>query len=231
MPDVRISAAKVESIEPPAAPRRQRFMSLALALSLLAVTGAEPAGAPPPPPDYDQKYLSVEDELVVVDGDSSKVHRIYQGKYKKSLAEDQFYRLVGKPELADFVVRRERLKLGLVVGGLAAVVVGSVILVKAINAGCERDIDDPLFGECVQMNAARNRNPAGGLLLFFGGTGAALAGLIVNSHPAGPEEMRRLADEYNRSLATGARAERRFRLQPIPYAGPGGGGLVLRGAF
>jgi hypothetical protein len=218
-------------------------MNPALALSLIAAMGTEPelqGLSPQAVAEYEQKYLSVADELTVSGGDSSRIVRIYQGKYLKRIGEDDFYRLVGQTERADWINRRHRLQAGLFIGGLAATAVGVITSISAMNDGCERDIRDPLFGECVEMNAARIRNgpPVVGTVLFFGGIGVAFSSLFFTPRPDPPEEMRRLADEHNRALRsrlTGApaRAERprALQLQTLPYATSSGGGLLLRGAF
>jgi hypothetical protein len=217
-------------------------MNLSLALSLLAATGAAPEVvglSPQAQAEYDQKYLSVADELEVRHGNSSMTHQVYQGKYRKPITEEDFYRLVGVPQHAEFIQRRRLWQTGLLIGGLAAMAVGTAISVSALSGGCDRDVSDPLFGECVRADVARDRNPASGTVFFLGGAGLALSAVFLNGHAAPPEEMRRLADEYNRALRTRLTAGRptgpkdhpAFQLQALPYAAPGGLGMVLRGAF
>jgi hypothetical protein len=66
------------------------------------------------------------------------------------------------------------------------------------------------------------------------GFGAFITAGLINGHPATPSEMRRLADEHNTELRrrlSEAGALRASRVELAPYAGAGGGGLLLRGSF
>jgi hypothetical protein len=214
-------------------------MHLSLALCLVAAGGAAPAPeveglSAEARAEYEQKYLDVGDQMAA-DGDSSTRYRVYQGKYRKSITEADFYRLVGRPDHADFAKRRYQLQGGLVIGGVVVLAVATFMGFLATLDHCERAVNDPLYGECVQMNRTQDRNRIVRVALLLGGGGLAMSALLVNPHPAPPEEMRRLADEYNRALRnrlTAGREKRSgLRLQAVPYAAPGGGGLVLRGAF
>ena len=75
------------------------------------------------------------------------------------------------------------------------------------------------------------------IAVAVGGAALAFSSVFVNNHPVSAPEMRRLADEYNTALRRRlsepprADAQTRIRVVASPYAGRGGGGLVLRASF
>src|SRR5688572_24267110 len=96
--------------------------------------------------EYQLHYLSVDDGLVGTSGESRTTLQLHRGKYRAPLGPSEFFRVVGRPDHAEFHDRRVKLKLGLMAAGLAAVTVGTIIQVQAITArSCERQVDDPRF--------------------------------------------------------------------------------------
>lgn len=190
--------------------------------------------------EYLEKYFAVGDQLVItVTPHHAKVDtsfQIYRGKYRKKIDEDDFFREVGRPDLAESYVNRRILKWGLVGGGLAIVIGG--IALGASKAGCSVSPGDPRFVDLCVNNDSPLIIAATGFVV--GGALAAGGAFLVNPHPVEADEIRRLADDYNGALRRklssppGPRSlpgEDLVTFDVIPTASSKGGGLLLRIAF
>src|SRR3954470_17492715 len=72
--------------------------------------------------EYESKYVTVGDAVVVVVNDNlatlTNTYELYQGNYREKLDEDAFFDLAGRADLAKWYRDRRHLKIGLYVGGL-----------------------------------------------------------------------------------------------------------------
>jgi hypothetical protein len=151
------------------------------------------------------------------------------------LGVEDFFRLVGRADLASTYSTRNAVRLGLGLGGAAVVLAGGVTLFTPF-AQTPCHIDDPQFaygcGQQYKKFAILGISGLAGLALVT-------SGLFINPLPVEPEMMRRLADGYNaelrRKLSSAATSvadhpsELTFGM--TAYLAPGGGGLALTGTF
>jgi len=172
---------------------------------------------------------------VVGHGSVSTGHsfEVYLGKYRSTVKEDDFFRLVGRNDLASSYDNRSAARLGLAMGAVA-IVVGTALY--SVLASCDRSLSDPRFtDDCVKDHTKMYVGVIGGsvaVAMMFGG-------YMIDPHPVDAPEMRRLADEYNQGLrrslaapnAAGAASAIVRSLSLQPYGGPQGGGLSLSARF
>jgi len=188
--------------------------------------------------EYLQKYLSVGEGIeIAVAGSYVKVeptYTVYQGRYRKKLDEDVFYKLVDRTDLVRAYEGRRALRVGMVVAGVAAFVGGLAYGISEMG-GCNRSPGDPLFeSECVHRTA-----PVAAGVIILGGVALGTAAFFISPHPAEPHDMRRLADEYNQGLrrklgsppAKPTITADRATTVVLPFASPRGGGLALSATF
>ncbi len=198
--------------------------------------------------EYLSKYFAVGDRLVVTAIGShatlSNDHVIYQGRYRKRVDEEDFFREVGRNDLAESCQNRRIARWGLFGAG-GAVVLGTAVYAIASatsSDGCNVPTSDPNFSEaCVDRpGRALQRGVTTALIGAAVGGGLILGGLFANPHPVEVDEVRRLADEYNvalrRKLATPAtptptRDHTHLTFYIAPGAGSTARGLTLGVAF
>jgi hypothetical protein len=201
-----------------------------------SATPAPPAPPAAPQGDFDQKFIGF-DDYGVIDPDTGqfrKVTELYEGKYKKSLAPLDFYRLVGREDLAQEYQRRDARRT-LLMGAGAVVALGALAASTAIlfagqpeqctvATGFPTPGDFAAFSACVSRSSDEARSAhitaaavgAGGLVL--GGV-LLLAGAATDPNPVDLPQMRALADQYNQKLKTGMRV--------VPFASPSEAGVAL----
>lgn len=117
-----------------------------------------------------------------------------KGKFGARLSPDQFYREVGKPDLADeYSSRKTRAKVGGVLGWtgvLAAPIAASWWMTAAlVNSGADKE---------------NQRSTTGPALATVSSLALAIAGFSMrpsNLHPIGQARMRELAEKHNKELA------------------------------
>lgn len=180
--------------------------------------------------EYLEKYFTVGDEYGLAGSGHAvwltKHHPIYQGKYRKQVAEDEFFRQVGRDDLARSYQNRKMGKIVLIGGGMATTVLG---ILSGFGTNCAVESDS--FESCV----ASKRN----VVFATAGLGIALStvGILVNTHPAPPEEIRRMADEYNDALrdrlatpppTTATAPSLEVEVSPMVLRGGGGIAVGLR---
>ena len=183
--------------------------------------------------EYEEKYLSVRDTVTVSEGKSQSSYELGRGKYRNPITEEEFLRVVGRSADADFYQRRHGLRMKLGIGGLAIGLVGGAV--GLIMSMCDRSLGDPRFApDCVHDHSGAYVLGASG----FVGVGLLWSAFFINPHPFDPPGLRRLADEYNRSLrlrlsgaSAAGRAPRRPWITARPYVVGRGGGLLVGGAF
>ncbi len=190
--------------------------------------------------EYLSKYFSVGDRLVLTTGHHyaslSTDYVVYQGRYRKEVDEGAFYREVGRNDLAEIYRSRRATRLGLFIAG-GAVVIGSMAyaISTATSDSCNVPPGDPSFAEkCVDgPGSAVERRVAAGIVGAVVGGGLIFAGAAVNPHPVQPDEMRRLADEYNvsrrRRLATPAKPKPMHDDSTLTFFIAPGAGATARG--
>jgi len=133
-----------------------------------------------------------------------------QGKYHRALEVPEFYRILGRNDLASAYEERRTFKIVLGVGGLAG-----------FGAGIAMAINDPSDAAVVVCSA---------------GLGVALLGLILpNANGLEPAELRESVDRYNgnlrKKLQLSVAPAPRPRLVWSPVVSATGGGLAVAGSF
>jgi hypothetical protein len=177
--------------------------------------------------EFLQKYFSVgdEDALSPTYQNTSLDSRptIYQGKYHQEITQPDFFRQVGRDDLAQEYARRRTRKVMFIGGGIAVGVAG---LVAGLSGSCSVNNAQTCIANKQTILA----------LSAVAGAGIATIGILVKTSPAGPEEIRRLADQYNEGLrrrlatpppATEASAPE-IEVQPLLLRGGAGVAIGLR---
>jgi hypothetical protein len=132
-------------------------------------------------------YIDFEEMVVLRDGVKMSQHSIpYRGDQHERIGWDEFYRTVGRKDLADRMTRDTWTRLGLALGAVV-VGLGSFAIAAPIGLG--------------------GAGPVALIIIGVGLTGAlVMAGIAAFAIPAMPVTMlenRKLADEYNQKLARG----------------------------
>jgi uncharacterized caspase-like protein len=149
----------------------------------------------------------------------------FQGKWRKPLSPQEFYRVVGREDLADAYGRRQSTRYRVMGTGIVLSLAGLVVTGYAYNGG-DPDMSIAGLGSAVTL---------AGLGLFAYGR------WWMNPHPVSVREAHDLAIQYNESLeaaldAEGQQASRRgsssgARIGIVPSLTGGGAGLALVGTF
>ena len=192
---------------------------------------AEPAKAASTQEEYEEHFIGF-DELAAIDPETGVLYRVtepYEGKYKKPLAAADFYRRVGRDDLAQEYVSRAARRNTLIAAGaivaLATVTAGIVIAVENQPGPCPQS-SFAAFSACAsaQSDQARSALLTATLVgvsgALIGGT-LVLAGALTNPHPVDPSRMRELADRYNVQL------RKQLGMQVLPLVTPDRAGLAL----
>ncbi|HSP78764.1 MAG TPA: hypothetical protein VLQ93_09560 [Myxococcaceae bacterium] len=210
----------------------------------------------PATPDADPRELYALrhigfDELVAVQAGTQAVvsQRTvpYEGKYKKPLSGDSFYRKVGREDLVQAYGQKmnTKLLLGVVGGGAAA---GGLLMATTSPIPKVEDCDffSPDFDACRQRNDQRHderfATTLTGLGISTAGIGLLTVALLLDPHPVTASEARELADKYNKQLAAELGLSEDGSPTPppkpsviqahlTPVVGPGVAGLQLGGTF
>jgi len=203
---------------------------LASSLSI-APAHAEESTAAASQEDYDRHFIGF-DDWSVLDLHSRSVYRVsepYEGKDRVPLAPTDFYRKVGREDLAQEYELRENRRSALMATGTAIAVGGltamAVIAIAGQPGGCsQQSFAD--FSSCVSDQGAQARDTmiTAGLVGLGGaviGGLFCLAGSGIDPNPVGPAVMHDLAERHNQDL------KRRLGLSVAPVAAPGRAGLAL----
>jgi hypothetical protein len=212
-----------------------RVMVLAIAGTIAGGVRAEPANPASSQDDYDERFIGF-DELGVFDPHSGALYKLtlpYQGKERKPLTEPEFYRLIGREDLADEYGARDARRKMLIGAGalvaLGAVAAGAIIGIQSQPGLCT-DADFAAFNACVSRHSDEAHSgmvtgvavAAGGLLV---GGALVLAGALTNPHPLDAVQMRALADGYNRQL------KQKVGVRLVPLVTPDTAGVALSLSF
>ncbi len=199
---------------------------------------------------YEQRHIGF-DELVAVSMRTGMVMTQwtvpYEGKYKKPLEGDAFYKKVGREDLVTAYQEKMSTKTAIGVLGGAAIVGGGILAIANLSGPREDcDVFSNDFSGCMERNRQRlNERMTTSLVgmgVAAGGVGLLTAAIYINPHPVTPSEARALADGYNEKLKVelglsdeGAPAQKPahpvIQARITPAVGPGGAGLVLSGTF
>jgi hypothetical protein len=191
---------------------------------------------------FDDTFIWFQDFLVVNQYGAVGGGAIaYQGRSKRVLDPQQFYRAVGRDDLADRYTTRRNVRVGVILGGTALSLAALVYGVTGDSCdypydGGAGELDD--YYRC--EDDSRNRL-VWGVGVSMVGTLAATVAWLVPSHPVSLSSRRRLAIDHNARLRSQLGLDSEYmprlfkaRLTDVritPYAAPGGGGLVLGGRF
>lgn len=207
-----------------------------------------------PVEQYEQQYIGFDDVIAVRATTGTVVSQTtipYEGKYKKPLEGDAFYKKLGRADLVQAYEGKVALKTVLGILGGGALVGGAIYGITSLNA---KDEDcSQYFGDyashsaCFDRNLARGDQQRGafvaGLGISAAGIGVLAAAILINPHPVTPSEARELADGYNKKLKTDlglaedgtpiSPPERPAAIQArfSPVFRPDGAGLLLSGTF
>jgi hypothetical protein len=182
-------------------------MRTALALLLISslATPALAQQAPDPRAQFEEQVLGFEDTVIFNAYNGNIINRYsdpVEGTYRRPLKWGEFYRRVGRSDLASKWSSRRATKIALIVGGVALVLGGF----GAIAAGVV--VNDASFKQCLDAHPGAycpNTSDVGGYAaggaLLGAGFISTLVGIILPKQPAEPWETRQLADHYNHELA------------------------------
>ena len=208
------------------------MLAVALAGSMGPAARAEPPTPPISQEDYEKQFIWFE-QFGAIDPRTGRVYEAtmaYEGKYRKLLEGAEFYRRVGREDLAQqYVSREERRQALMATGGVIAL--GSLVatfMIAANRASADPcDVRSPGFAQCVAAHSADSRSSVataaavgigGGLV----GGALLLAGAGTNPHPVDVAQMRELADGYNQRL------KQRVSVVPLSTADKAGLALDVR---
>lgn len=188
--------------------------------------------------EYDRLFIDFDLWMAVSgSGAVSTWAEPHQGKYRKPLPGAEFYRAVGREDLAKSYENRRNTKILVTVLGTAVCLGGLIYALQGAGT-----VDYSAYN-ADQLQAANDGKLTTGLVLMtIGGLVAPLPWLF-SSHPVDAPEARRLADEYNQRLKarlglaqeeSGSVSRQRaasVEVMAIPFARRNGGGLALVGTF
>jgi hypothetical protein len=204
-------------------------------------------GPPSARQQYDEQYLDFEDGSVVgasgrggpIEEGSRPVH----GKHGRLLDDEEFYRMVERPDLVSRYQKRRWVRNGLmVVGGLT--IVGASAAAIGILASSRPCVSGGDGMGCLATGLERLGNSADIALIGGGvGLGLFLMGVLMNPQPIEPGEARGLAGGFNQRLRTKLKLEQadsasggagRQAFPPLSvgfFASHASGGVVLSAHF
>jgi hypothetical protein len=143
-----------------------------------------------------------------------------------------FYRLIGRPDLADQYEHRRSVKTGFRVAGGITLGVGVVwglldLAATAFVGGAQAVLCPPASGSGAN-SGCQNGPSASGVpwLVALGGLGMLVVPSFVSTDPLSPAERRALLD-----VPAGPRGQPAMSVSIAPAPAPGGGSLLLGGRF
>lgn len=195
---------------------------------------------------YQEEAIGFGDEyeLMVTSNSASLTRRwtVHRGELHEPLSPTDFYRTVGRPDLADEYDQRRNIKIGAIVGTVIFSAVSVGLLYKGLDL--QSCLDDPFANgdDCADEHASADRYLTGGYVtLALAAVGSGVwAYYYYRPHPISEGEAKRLGAEHNRALrirlglpvAHAPRGDRaRVEVGVAPYVAPNGGGLSLAATF
>ena len=198
---------------------------------------------------YARQELGIEEFSGVTDDGGTYSYAVPTlGKYHEPLASDDFYRRVGREDLAAQYDAANRVRVG-VIASSVVVTLGSLAvgMVYAFQSAPSCNPAASNFMGCLDAQSDfEATHVRDGVLLSVGGslvgTGLMLAGLLDDPEPVSLAQRRELADEHNQKLRQelglpvdpSARADAPAsgpELAVAPLLSPTGGGVALSGIF
>jgi hypothetical protein len=211
-------------------------MKLAVALVLWssAAAHAEPPGETDPHDLAEARYQHVR---LRVDPDDDTAHHFaaYRGIEADPMGSQDFYREVGRPDLALAHHGRRVLANASLVGGIALYGLTTYELIRFADRAPDFGACDPLISSskyqaCFDGAEAKAKRDADAHAwpLFGSAVGMVAAFTIatwmyVRPEPVTEGEARSLAEQHNRDV--------RYRMGLVPYVDDGGGGVTVTGAW
>jgi hypothetical protein len=130
-------------------------MKTAIALGLLLAGDAH--AAEPAQEQYDRQYIGFDDLWATTRSGTQRWVEPYLGKYKVPLSTPDFYRRVGRADLADAYESRATRSTALIVAGgvvtAGAVIAGVVVAAQSQRANC--NVSSPDFAQCASASSAQ----------------------------------------------------------------------------
>ncbi|WP_284666442.1 hypothetical protein [Myxococcus sp. SDU36] len=170
----------------------------------------------------------------------------YEGKFKKPLKGEAFYRKLGRDDLLAEYQARSTMNLTLKLVGGVATVGGLTYVIAAAASLPDYCPSGPDFASCTRRKSAaeermRTKFWVGSSVSMIG-AGLLMWGVLRDPHPITPSEARELADGHNKrlrqelGLTGGPTPAPRARPNVIqarvtPVLGPHTGGLMVEGTF
>lgn len=193
--------------------------------------GAEPGSPEEREAAYEKSYLHFGLGTPAVGAGVATSYRVYRGRFAQVVGAEDFYRIVGRQDLADKYRGRKKTRRNMFIGSVA--LVAGVVVSELLRRDCSGE------GSSIQealddLNSCRTRFRVASVVMGLGGVGLGVGGLVLEPHPVSKAEVRELADSYNRGLrsrlglAEGVArrpAEPRLRLEL--FVDRGGGGLAF----
>ena len=183
--------------------------------------------------EYDRHFIGFEN-FVAVDPKTGAVRRateVYEGRYRKPIEGADFYRKVGREDLAqEYALRAGRQSTLRIAGGviaLSAFVASAIIVANSMSADpCDVNSPFPDFARCASERASQARSgvTTAAIVGISGGlVGGALliAAAVTDPNPVDASQMRELADQYNRQL------KQKLGVSVVPLASPDRAGFAL----
>lgn len=212
-----------------------RRIPITVVLLTATAARADPPGLTDPGPIAEARFHHL--ALHVVDGDTGGPRRfdVQRGDDAEPIDTEDFYREVGRPDLAAAHHGRHVLAIASVVGGIGLFGLSTYYLIRFVDrmpdlGACDAYLSSPQFGPCLDTAHARAEADADGATWPMIGTavGSAIAFGVAIWYFARPEpisidDARRLAGDHDRDL--------RYRLGLVPYVDDRGGGLSVTGAW
>ena len=138
-------------------------------------------------------------DRVPADGDDGGPWQVYRGGADQEIEAPEFYRALGRDDLADRYRMRQRLMIGGFAAGTVAFVVAGVLNIRTDDLRACDGMPPGVFDACVHdhMHSAVPTVVAGGI-----GLAAALFGTYFyrRPHPIDENDAKALADAYNQRL-------------------------------
>jgi hypothetical protein len=163
----------------------------------------------------------------------------YQGKYRRPLPDDEFYRVIGRDDLVAAYQSNRSKRTAIIAAGVAiGVGVPLIAYLTRSQKSCP-PLGDPGWWDCTDSNSSADLR-AGMISVAGLATGLVVAWIGVASvqlHPVDGAEGRRLGDEYNKKLkarlglahapAERSAAEPGVEIALLPVRGGGMVGLAV----
>ncbi|MFN7144679.1 MAG: hypothetical protein ACK4YP_12965 [Myxococcota bacterium] len=189
-------------------------MAGATATAVEAVVGGHSA-------DLDARVKEFEDRAIwmqgyaAVDARSGRIVSTWsvpmQGRYGEALSGPKFYEYLGRPDDAATFRKRQTVRVGTMIGGIAGVGAGGALLLAMRTdpygpGGCDRFYDEDYFETPASDRCYADAEKQNAMATLVGGgvmglgTIAIMVPLFIDPHPVKTNERSRLVDEHNEKL-------------------------------